>query len=283
MTNFIVFFLKHLRKKTENRRLDYDCKKRKKASGSVVNDDELQLAEEKFDETKTQTEQAMARLLTNEVEHITHLLGFAEGLLEYHSQCYEILKDMVKELNEKCVFNFFSFVFIKFFIILEIFRKKLAASSTGRSYNDISFKSNKATGFGQSGQTSDGSSTNSRFYDNGADTTSSLSDNFYPDHAKQSPFMNGKTFENEKKPFGMGASVQMPSTGTQRVSNGTRQQALCKALYDFEAENEEELDFKEGDMIKLVARLDDNWLQGELYGKQGRFPVSYVQIQNPLP
>lgn len=93
-----------MRKKTENRRLDYDCKKRKKASGSVVNDEELQLAEEKFDETKTQTEQAMTRLLNNEVEHITHLLGFAEGLLEYHSQCYEILKEMVKELNEKCVF-----------------------------------------------------------------------------------------------------------------------------------------------------------------------------------
>lgn len=92
-----------MRKKTENRRLDYDCKKRKKATGSIVNDEELHQAEEKFDDSKNQTEQAMARLLNNEVEHITHLLGFAEGLLEYHSQCYEILKDMVKELNEKCV------------------------------------------------------------------------------------------------------------------------------------------------------------------------------------
>ncbi|RMZ94490.1 endophilin-A isoform X1, partial [Brachionus plicatilis] len=92
--------VQHLRKKTENRRLDFDCKKRKKTSGSVVNDEELHQAEEKYDETKNQTEQAMTSLLNNEVEHITHLLGFAEGLLEYHSQCYEILKDMVKELNE---------------------------------------------------------------------------------------------------------------------------------------------------------------------------------------
>lgn len=66
-----------------------------------MNDEELHQAEEKYDETKNQTEQAMTSLLNNEVEHITHLLGFAEGLLEYHSQCYEILKDMVKELNEK--------------------------------------------------------------------------------------------------------------------------------------------------------------------------------------
>lgn len=81
--------------------MDFDCKKRKKTAGSVVNEEELQQAEEKFDESKAQTEQAMNRLLSNEVEQITHLVGFAEGLLEYHSQCYEILKDMVKQLNER--------------------------------------------------------------------------------------------------------------------------------------------------------------------------------------
>jgi endophilin-A len=91
-----------LRKKTENRRLDYDCKKRKKSSGSTaVTDEELQLAEEKFNESKSMTEQAMNRLLSNELEHITHLIGFAEGFLEYHHQCYEILKDMIKQLNER--------------------------------------------------------------------------------------------------------------------------------------------------------------------------------------
>lgn len=57
----------------------------------------------------------------------------------------------------------------------------------------------------------------------------------------------------------------------------------CKALYDFEAENSEELDFKEGVIIKLIARLDDNWLLGEIDGRQGRFPISYVEILNPLP
>jgi endophilin-A len=90
-----------LRKKTENRRLDYDCKKRKKVQGSALNEAEVQQAEEKFEESKTQTEQAMSRLLNNEVEHITHLIGFADGFLEYHNQCYEILKDMVRQLNEK--------------------------------------------------------------------------------------------------------------------------------------------------------------------------------------
>ncbi len=62
-----------------------------------------------------------------------------------------------------------------------------------------------------------------------------------------------------------------------------RKEPTCKALYDFEAENPEELDFKEGNTIKLIAKLDDNWLQGELNGRQGRFPVSYVEMIVPLP
>lgn len=66
-------------------------------------------------------------------------------------------------------------------------------------------------------------------------------------------------------------------------NRSSKEQPSCKALYDFEAENDEELDFKEGDIIKLLARLDDNWLQGELNGRQGRFPVSYIQIMVPLP
>jgi endophilin-A len=68
------------------------------------------------------------------------------------------------------------------------------------------------------------------------------------------------------------------------LANGTRsKEASCKALYDFEAENSEELDFKEGTIIKLISKLDDNWLQGELNGKQGRFPITYVDIITPLP
>lgn len=43
----------------------------------------------------------MSRLLSNELEQVTNLAGFAEGFLEYHSQCYEILKDMVRQLNER--------------------------------------------------------------------------------------------------------------------------------------------------------------------------------------
>ncbi|XP_066891756.1 SH3 domain-containing protein 19 isoform X11 [Kogia breviceps] len=52
----------------------------------------------------------------------------------------------------------------------------------------------------------------------------------------------------------------------------------AKALYDFHGENEDELSFKAGDIITEVESVDDDWMSGELMGKSGIFPKTYIQF-----
>jgi len=57
----------------------------------------------------------------------------------------------------------------------------------------------------------------------------------------------------------------------------------AEAMYDFEAENDAELAFREGDKITLLRRIDDNWYEGSVHGKTGLFPVNYVKVIVDLP
>ena len=51
------------------------------------------------------------------------------------------------------------------------------------------------------------------------------------------------------------------------------------ALYDYSASQEGDLSFKQGDIIEIVTRTQNNneWWTGKLNGKQGQFPGNYVQ------
>ncbi|XP_034245644.1 endophilin-A isoform X9 [Thrips palmi] len=119
----------HHRKKLQGRRLDFDCKRRRQAKGSSshnpgsvnrspygspirlgsgvtaagshISDDEIRQAEEKFAESLHLAQMGMFNLLENDVEQISQLATFSEGLLEYHQQCTEILKVLVETMHEK--------------------------------------------------------------------------------------------------------------------------------------------------------------------------------------
>ena len=79
------------------------------------------------------------------------------------------------------------------------------------------------------------------------------------------------------------SSVNPVTPPLKSASVRNSQTPVCKALYDFEPENSGELGFKEGDMIELISRIDENWYEGIVNGRTGYFPVSYVQVVVPLP
>lgn len=58
---------------------------------------------------------------------------------------------------------------------------------------------------------------------------------------------------------------------------------ICRALFPYEAANEDELTLKEGDVIALLSREepDQGWWRGELRGKVGVFPDNFVEIVQP--
>lgn len=64
----------------------------------------------------------------------------------------------------------------------------------------------------------------------------------------------------------------------------TPEQPSCRGMYLFEAENDGELSFKEGEVLTLISQIDENWFEGmNDDGDTGYFPVSFVEVLVPLP
>lgn len=83
-----------------------------------------------------------------------------------------------------------------------------------------------------------------------------------------------------------GASRDSSSSKNSPTVNGVNNrkvQPCARALFTFTGEKKDELSFSEGVKIRLLKRIDSNWLEGELNGKIGIFPQSFVKVEVGLP
>ncbi|KAE8605280.1 hypothetical protein XENTR_v10015051 [Xenopus tropicalis] len=76
--------------------------------------------------------------------------------------------------------------------------------------------------------------------------------------------------------------LRSTSSDASRTETDSKPKAkeICKALFNYESVNEDELSFKEGDIIHLTSKEtgDPGWWKGELNGKEGVFPDNFVAI-----
>ena len=49
-------------------------------------------------------------------------------------------------------------------------------------------------------------------------------------------------------------------------------------MYDYTANNEDELSFSKGQLINVLNKDDPDWWQGEISGVTGLFPTNYVKM-----
>lgn len=100
--------------------------------------------------------------------------------------------------------------------------------------------------------------------------------------------MKNKSISIVADPFAVAATIPAGNESVQAMhtsklppappkkSAEAKQSSVVVALYDYDATDEGELSFKEGDQIKVIDNTGDWWM-GELKGQTGMFPSNYVQ------
>uniref|UniRef100_A0A8C2U2M4 SH3 domain-containing kinase-binding protein 1 n=1 Tax=Coturnix japonica TaxID=93934 RepID=A0A8C2U2M4_COTJA len=76
-----------------------------------------------------------------------------------------------------------------------------------------------------------------------------------------------------------------PATASQEptkteVDSRTKTKEYCKVIFPYEAQNDDELTIREGDVVTLISKdcIDVGWWEGELNGRRGVFPDNFVKL-----
>ncbi|KAM9553223.1 SH3 domain-containing kinase-binding protein 1 isoform 4-T4 [Salvelinus alpinus] len=88
--------------------------------------------------------------------------------------------------------------------------------------------------------------------------------------------------EGEKTQVRKSPSVA-PETMKAEPEGKVKGRELCKVIFPYDAQNEDELSIKEGEIISIINRdcADAGWWMGEVGGRKGVFPDNFVKLLIP--
>ncbi|GAB5584463.1 SH3 domain-containing kinase-binding protein 1 isoform X4 [Prionailurus iriomotensis] len=74
-----------------------------------------------------------------------------------------------------------------------------------------------------------------------------------------------------------------PDSSKPEMDGRTKTKDYCKVIFPYEAQNDDELTIKEGDIVTLINKdcIDVGWWEGELNGRRGVFPDNFVKLLPP--
>ncbi|XP_009955509.1 PREDICTED: SH3 domain-containing kinase-binding protein 1, partial [Leptosomus discolor] len=92
--------------------------------------------------------------------------------------------------------------------------------------------------------------------------------------------------ENDFVPVDKNVGKKLPpAAATQEptkieVDSRTKTKEYCKVIFPYEAQNDDELTIREGDVVTLISKdcIDVGWWEGELNGRRGVFPDNFVKL-----
>ncbi|ETE69129.1 SH3 domain-containing kinase-binding protein 1 [Ophiophagus hannah] len=81
----------------------------------------------------------------------------------------------------------------------------------------------------------------------------------------------------------MPTATTVPEATKIELDSRTKMKEYCKVIFPYEAQNEDELTIREGDIVTLVNKdcIDAGWWEGELNGRRGVFPDNFVKLLLP--
>ncbi|KAG7264578.1 hypothetical protein CRUP_014786 [Coryphaenoides rupestris] len=89
--------------------------------------------------------------------------------------------------------------------------------------------------------------------------------------------------EGDRTHAGKAATVAVDTMKAEPDSKSKGGRELCKVLFPYEAQNEDELSIKEGEIVSIISKdcADAGWWMGEIGGRQGVFPDNFVKVVLP--